>query len=107
MGSLYDFKKFRGTLNQINLACHSIVLELEDGLRLAFECDAIYQRQKEASVPLRNVIGNLCGQQIIRTIELDTGDVRIELEGDAWITIEATGIEDGGDWPVYLMEPTR
>ena len=107
MGSLYDFKKFHGTLNKINLTCHSIVLELEDGLRLAFECDATYQRENEAAVPLRNEIGNLCGKRVTRSTELETGDVRIDLEGNAWIIIEATGIDDGGDWPVYLMEPPR
>jgi hypothetical protein len=103
----FDFKRFQGIINEVHLACHSIVLELESGLRLAIEGDATFVRGDEAPVPLRNEVGNLCGKQVIRSVETKTGDLRIELLGGSWIKIEVARFDDGGDWPIFLLEPIQ
>jgi hypothetical protein len=94
---------FAGTLCEIHLAEHSIVLELDNGRKLLIEGEASYCHVGGDCVPLRGVIGRLCGAFITGISETDSGGLSVSIRSGETIYVSAEGFDDGGDGPYTLL----
>lgn len=94
---------FTGTQCEIHLAEHSIVLELDDGQKLLIEGDASYCQTGGDCVPLRGVVGGLCGAYITGIAETENGGLSASIRSGETIYVSAEGFDDGGDGPYTLL----